>query len=559
MEINGLDCYSAIEEKVQKSIQDNIDRRDKLTEKLKSKQTGTLKKLEINIELSIIKNDLKKLNELLGTLYSLHHYLHCNKYVFPAELVERFERLGAFLNKEELEQLRAAVNHGLHKANSKEKNDSKEKSENTRNALNKLGLSDKTLLIYDDDKIEKTLKGKTTYEHAVQIIERDILKALSVDSVFIHQKNKTDLVLSNTPLVFKIEDMIGNDQLEHNKNVDDIINNFSKIREMFILSEKCQNVLFLSPIIRAELSKISEFDTSSIIDFLLNFEKKYEKEQKKANEYLERFDFDDIKKQIELKEAKESKEKSDFNKILSLQRLVYQLEKLKAEAPNNREKINDIMEQIQYLRAGVNEAQFELAEKNGKADYDREVRGNKALPAKEEYEEQLQKAMSELRKTAEELVKENEKYLIENGGDSFSAEDKEARVQEKINELIKWANMSPEERGLHEWKKMGILEENATLDSLTSSQLNSLRIGYSDATLGLTDYKKLRQREKDSPFANTIFREYIKYRASCQSLNEPFLSFSNYAKLQYGIEGPITFMVDPELLEMENQDKGFGK
>lgn len=557
MEINGLDCYLAIEEKIKKLIEKKVDRKKELTEELQNKQTKQLEKVGIKLDLLLITNELKKQQELLKALSSLHHYIHGDKYTFPTELVEQFEDLGTFLNKEELEQLRSAVNHDLHKANSEEKKDLKEKSEDIRNTLNKLGLSDKPFLIYD---FGHEVKGKTTYQDAVQIIERDILEALSVDSVFIHQKNKTDqLWSSDTPLIFKIEDMISNNQLEHSKNVDSIISNFSKIRQMFILSEKCQNILTLSPIIRIELSKISEFDTSGIIDFLLNLENKYKKERKKANEYLEKFDFGDIKEQIESKEAKDAKEKLTFDKMLSLQRLVYQLEKLKSDGSNNQDEISRIKEQIRYLKAaGLTNEQIKFAETNGKADYDREVRGNKALPAKEEYEEQLQKAMSDLRKAAEGLVEEDESYLIKNGGDSFSAEDKESRVQEKIKELIKWANISPEERGLREWKKMGILKQNATLDSLTSSQLNSLRIGYSDATLGLTDYKKLKQREKDSPFANTIYRAYIKYRADCQALGEPPLTFSNYAESQFGVYGPITYMVDPELLERD-PDKGFGK
>lgn len=557
MEINGLDCYLAIEEKIKKLIEKKVDRKKELTEELQNKQTKQLEKVGIKLDLLLITNELKKQQELLKALSSLHHYIHGDKYTFPTELVEQFEDLGTFLNKEELEQLRSAVNHDLHKANSEEKKDLKEKSEDIRNTLNKLGLSDKPFLIYD---FGHEVKGKTTYQDAVQIIERDILEALSVDSVFIHQKNKTDqLWSSDTPLIFKIEDMISNNQLEHSKNVDSIISNFSKIRQMFILSEKCQNILTLSPIIRIELSKISEFDTSGIIDFLLNLENKYKKERKKANEYLEKFDFGDIKEQIESKEAKDAKEKLTFDKMLSLQRLVYQLEKLKSDGSNNQDEISRIKEQIRYLKAaGLTNEQIKFAETNGKADYDREVRGNKALPAKEEYEEQLQKAMSDLRKAAEGLVEEDESYLIKNGGDSFSAEDKESRVQEKIKELIKWANISPEERGLREWKKMGILKQNATLDSLTSSQLNSLRIGYSDATLGLTDYKKLKQREKDSPFANTIYRAYIKYRVDCQALGEPPLTFSNYAESQFGVYGPITYMVDPELLERD-PDKGFGK
>lgn len=558
MEINGLDCYLAIEEKIKKLIERNVDENKNLTEKLQNKQTKQLEKAEIKLDLLLITNELKKQQELLKALSSLHHYIHSDKYTFPTELVEQFEDLGTFLNKEELEQLRSAVNNELHKANSKEKKDLKEKSENTRNSLNKLGLSDKPLLIYDSG---DEVKGKTTYQNAVQIIERDVLKALSVDSVFIHQKNKTDQGWSGTPLIFKIEDMISNNQLEHSKNVDSIINNFSKIRKMFILSEKCQNILTLSPIIRIELSKISEFDTSGIIDFLLNLENKYKKERKKANEYLKKFDFGDIKEQIESKEAKDAKEKLTFDKMLSLQRLVYQLEKLKSGGSNNQEEISRIKEQIQYLKAaGLTNEQIKFDETNGKADYDREVRGNKALPAKEEYEEQLQKAMSDLRKAAEGLVEEDESYLIKNGEDSFSAEDKESRVQEKIKELIEWANISPEERGLREWKKMGILKQNATLDSLTSSQLNSLRIGYSDATLGLTDYKKLKQREKDSPFANTIYRAYIKYRADCQALGEPPLTFSNYAESQFGVYGPITYMVDSELLKRgNNQGEGVVK
>ena len=121
MEINGLDCYLAIEEKIKKQIERNADKKKNLTEKLKNKQTKQLEKVGIKLDLLLITNELKKQQELLKTLSSLHHYIHSDKYTFPTELVEQFEDLGTFLNKEELEQLRSAVNNELYKANSKEK------------------------------------------------------------------------------------------------------------------------------------------------------------------------------------------------------------------------------------------------------------------------------------------------------------------------------------------------------------------------------------------------------------------------------------------------------
>ena len=121
MEINGLDCYLAIEEKIKKLIERNVDEKKNLTEKLQNKQTKQLEKVGIKLDLLLITNELKKQQELLKALSSLHHYIHSDKYTFPTELVEQFEDLGTFLNKEELEQLRSAVNHDFNKANSKEK------------------------------------------------------------------------------------------------------------------------------------------------------------------------------------------------------------------------------------------------------------------------------------------------------------------------------------------------------------------------------------------------------------------------------------------------------
>lgn len=122
-------------------------------------------------------------------------------------------------------------------------------------------------------------------------------------------------------------------------------------------------------------------------------------------------------------------------------------------------------------------------------------------------------------------------------------------IQRKIEELKRIADMTPEERGLEDQKRRGLINSDTRLEDLTPQQLNDLRVGYSDSSYEfMADYKNWQSREQIKPQANNMYREYIKYRASLNDKNE-FLSFSEYAKQMHNIENMSDIMVDEELKE----------
>lgn len=113
-----------------------------------------------------------------------------------------------------------------------------------------------------------------------------------------------------------------------------------------------------------------------------------------------------------------------------------------------------------------------------------------------------------------------------------------------MDELRKMANLSVEERGLLMLKKRGYIDKDATVSMLSPQQLNDIRIGYSDSALGLTDYQKYKKQQT----SNSIYKEYLIYRAKNQDKNE-YMSFSQFAKAKYNLtmdESKLNEVIDKE-------------
>lgn len=241
--------------------------------------------------------------------------------------------------------------------------------------------------------------------------------------------------------------------------------------------------------------------------------------------------------------------------------MAYELEKALTENPDDLQRINEIKAAMQDFarKFDVSEQELDLARNNGIAKYQSEAKAQKskvdAAKAKIEYEDELKKTvMMEIR---EEAIRELESskafddssYEARNGDVYAAPIDREAMIQRKMDELMKLAEMTPEERGLYDFKKSGIIKGNATIEDLTEQQLNDIRIGYSDNAYSfMADYKDWKAREAVKPKANTIYKEYIKYRAGLKDKNQ-FLSFSDYAKEMHKIENMSDIMVDDNLKE----------
>lgn len=570
MEIRSLDYYISMDQKLKELKKEAEKEELDLREELRDGQVGFFEKVGKNSEIRKKQEEIRTLTELERTLNELYHSKN-DKYSLPDSAKSHFDDLSVLLDEEETRELKAVVNVSLSEANRGKRNNIKMASINVQQLLDKLRLSDRKFPVYGDAQKVQYIKHEN-YEKAVEEIEKDLLNELTPTYVFIHGDDKQDIISNSDDerLVSEIEDMIKNNQLEHNKTVDDIVNNFSQIKEMFALRKKCNDILLQVSNTISEVNNITEIDITDINKFLSNIEAKYEKELEKANKYLSKFDFNDIKNQIKIKKENEEKERIETDKIVTYQNLAYELEKARVEDPNNYQKISEIQEQMRdfAIRSGLTEEQLDLAKNTGKDNYHKEVKEQKikveAAKAKIEYEDQLKKdAMAEIREKAIEELESSgwveEQYEYRNGDVYSLPIDKEAMIQRKIEEFMEMVDMTPEERGLRDWKKSGTIRNDATLQDLTSSQLNTLRVGYSDSALGLTSYKKWKARESVKPQANTIYKEYIKYRASLEDKTE-FLSFSDYAKQMHNIDDMSDIMVDEELKEeMREQAKGFGK
>ena len=400
-----------------------------------------------------------------------------------------------------------------------------------------------------------------SYQDAVLTIEKNLLKKLTPEYTPIHSdEEEIKLPHSEKILLDSIEKMIANKDFEQTKSTKNIIENISEIKDTMLLKEKCNKIQLKIANLINELSSIVEIDTTKIKEYLTKLTKKYQKELNKANAFLSKFDFQDIKKQIEEKKEKENQEEIKTNAITACVNLSYELEKVLTENPNNYQKIQELESQIRDYanKFGLDEAQINNAKTQGKAKYQEEVTIQKNKVAKEkekiEYEDELKKGvMAEIREEAiRELERNNafeENYEIVNGDVRSMTMDKEGMIKRKMEELMHLAEMTPEERGLYDFKKRGIIKPDATIDDLTAQQLNDIRIGYSDESYEfMADYKTWKSRENVKPKANDIFKEYLKYRAALTDKTN-FLSFSEYAKQKHNIDQMSEIMVDQNLKE----------
>ena len=391
--------------------------------------------------------------------------------------------------------------------------------------------------------------------------EKIQLKDLTPEYAFISSKSEEiKLRISDNLLLTSLEEMIKNNQLEKNKSTQNIIDNFSSIKEAFGTKAKLEETLLVLSNTLSELAKITEVDFSKVQTYLKQLENNYKKELDKTNKFLDKFDFNDVKKQIEEKKAQEEKDRLENSKITEYQQLAYELEKVMSENPNDYEKIQQLKEAMRQvaMNSGLTNGQLEVAMVEGKTKYQTERQEQKAkveaVKEKIAYEDQLKADV--MRQIREYAIRElessgafKEDYEFRNGDVYSKPMDKEAMIQRKIAELKRIADMTPEERGLEDQKRRGFVSPDTRLEDLTPQQLNDLRVGYRDSSYEfMADYKDWQSREQIKPQANNIYREYIKYRAALKDKTQ-FLSFSEYAKQLHNIENMSDIMVDEELKE----------
>lgn len=557
-EVSSLDIYRSMKKSISEKLEKLSSKIERNKEKLNGPgKVGFVDRLTMNSENKSHEEEIRKLTELSKAMSNLK-FSESSKYKLPEVVTSSLDDISSLLTVEETAELRNAVNSSLRSAN-------KEKKDNVRNAslevqkiLGKLGLSDKAFLVYDGLDYKKSI----SFEVAAKEMEKELLSDLTPEYTPINiNKSEVSLDSSESILISKIEEMISKRELEPTKSINNIVTNIAEIKEAMLTREKANRITLKISNAMTELNKITEIDITMIKTFLSKIQNKYQKELDKANKFISKFDFSNIKEQIEAKDSKENKENEKENRITTYENLAYELEKALAETPDDLQKINEIKAAMQDFarKFDIPENELDLARNNGKAKYQSEAKAQKAkvesAKAKIEYEDELRRTvMAEIREEAIRELETSKAFedssFEERNGDVYAEPiNREAMIQRKMDELMKLAEMTPIERGLYDLKKQGRIKNDATVEDLTPQQLNDIRIGYSDNAYSfMADYKDWKAREAVKPKADTIYKEYIKYRASLKNKNE-FLSFSDYAKQMHKIENMSDTMVDESLKE----------
>lgn len=560
VDIEGNELFNSMKKEIDNRIEKANTYLEHKQERLKgtTKKLGTFDKLSINYDIKSYQEQIRKLTELNQTISSLR-FSDTDKYNIPKDLKSCFDRLGTLLTEKEVKQLRENINSCIKEVNKGKRDSVRQKAAKAQKLLEQLNLGKNNLLIYNG--FNQYTGTTTSFNEALKEAERFQLEGLTSEYSFISSK-PAEIKLENGDELFlsTLEEMIENDQLEKNKNTQNITDNFSSIKEAFVAKTKIKKTLLLLNNALSELEKITEVDFSKAESYLKRLESDYKKEIDKVNKTLDKFDFNAIKKEIEKKRAENEKNRLEESKFKEYQQLAYELEKVMTEHENDHEKIQQIKEAMRAaaMSSGLTNEKLEQAMIEGKGRYQTERQEQKAKveAAKKRiaYEDELKaNVMRQIRQYAIRELESSgafeEDYEYRNGDVYSKSTDKEAMIQRKIEELKKLADMTPEERGLEDQRKHGFISSNVRVEDLTQQQINDFRIGYSDSVYDfMADYKSWKLREKNKPQANNIYREYIKYRASLEDKTQ-FLSFSEYAKQLHNIENMSDSMVDEELIE----------
>lgn len=557
-EVSSLDIYRSMEKSISEKLEKLSSKIERNKEKLNGPgKVGFVDRLTMNSENKSHEEEIRRLTELSKAMSNLK-FSESNKYKLPEVVTSSLDDISSLLTAEETAELRNVVNSSLRSANKAKKDNIKNASLEVQKILGKLGLSDKAFLVYDGLDYKKSI----SFEVATKEMEKELLSDLTPEYIPINiNKSEVSLDSGESVLISKIEEMISKRELEPTKSINNIVANIAEIKEAMLTRKKANRITLKISNAMTELNKITEIDITMIKTFLSKIQNKYQKELDKANKFISKFDFSNIKEQIEAKDAKKNKENEKENRITTYENLAYELEKALAETPDDLQNINEIKAAMQDFarKFDIPENELDLARNNGKAKYQSEAKAQKAkvesAKAKIEYEDELRRTvMAEIREEAIRELETSKAFedssFEERNGDVYAEPiNRETMIKRKMDELMKLAEMTPIERGLYDLKKQGRIKNDATVEDLTPQQLNDIRIGYSDNAYSfMADYKDWKARETVKPKADTIYKEYIKYRTSLKNKNK-FLSFSDYAKQIHKIENMSDIMVDENLKE----------
>ena len=554
-QITNLDLYESMNLEIDRKISDLKSRIEKRENELNNPNNiiNFIVKNRINNQIKEYKNQIIKLTNLKNSLFELMH-ADDKKYSLPNDIKEKLDSVASLISDEEVNKLKNIINTNLQNANKDKKNTVNEKISEVNKMLSSLNIGSKNVKIF----IQKIIySGAISYDSAVKTIGNRKLSELITNFNLIH-KNEVEFT-SDDNFISTIEEMINKNKLPKDRRIDNILSNFDAIKEAMNNKVNAERTLTKLDNLINNFKEIDSVDFSKTVTYLTGLQNTYKRVKDNADKYLSKFNFEYLKNEINKLKENENIDRAKENKISTYKMLAYELEKTLSEHPEDYEKIQSIQEQMRNLEItfDLKKDEIDKIRLTGKNEYlnEREEQRKVVERSNEKiaYQDELEKsALASLRSAAiEELnyskaFEPNSVYL--NGDIRSTNNDREKLIAMKMEELKKMAFMSVEERGLMDFKKKGLISPSATIYDLTPSQLNDIRIGYSDGALGLTEYKDYMKKSGTEKTPDTIYKEYIKYRASLKD-KTTYITFSDYAKQKYNLNNMDTTMVSEELQE----------
>lgn len=554
-QITNLDLYESMNLEIDRKISDLKSRIEKRENELNdsNNRINFIVKNRINNQIKEYKNQIIKLTNLKKSLFELMH-ADDKKYSLPDNIKEKLDSVASLISDEEVNKLKNIINADLKDANKDKRNTLNEKINEVNKMLSSLNIGSKNVKIF----IQKIIySGAISYDSAVKIIGNRKLSELITNFNLIH-KHEVEFINDNN-FISTLEEMIDKNKLPKDRRIDNILNNFDAIKEAMNNKVNAERTLTQLDNLIHNFREIEGIDFSKTVTYLTGLQNTYKRVKDNADKYLSKFNFEYLKNEINKLKENENIDRAKENKISTYKMLAYELEKTLSEHPEDYEKIQSLQEQMRNLEItfDLKKDEIDKIRLTGKNEYLNEREEQRKLVERSNekiaYQDELEKsALASLRSAAiEELnysnaFEPNSVYL--NGDIRSTNNDKEKLIAMKIEELKKMAFMSVEERGLMDFKKKGLISPSATIEDLTPSQLNDIRIGYSDGALGLTEYKDYMKKSGKEKTPDTIYKEYIKYRASLKD-KTTYITFSDYAKQKYNLNNMDTTMVSEELQE----------
>lgn len=543
---------------MQKNIGERLQKTDAKLERTKDRLENG--KVSI-IDKIFLKNSLKSLQQEHTNLVTLNQKLssftHNNQAQtsLPSDVKSALDSLGTVLNNEEITNLNNVIKSTIDNLNKSSKQGIENDAKEIEKLLKSLKLENNNFLLYNS--YNQYQNSQTSFIIALEKIKKQEFMGEKEQYKVIHQDGtpliSDDIASFNSSL----EELKQNKFFQNDKQAKNIIDNSNQIKEAYK-----NKVLSYNTLRKLDSCIDSIKNDPSLNDIKLYLEKvknNYVKAYEKSNSYLEKFNIESLKdkykKEIEKQREEKMREETKQTGMALYQELTYELQKIIANDPNNLNKIEDIKKQMREVKANYELDNLNLsdAEFKGKTNYTNEVSKEKAVielsneSRLNEYNENKQAEIALREAAIKELQYSNNNKAIEydvKDGDVYQKEEAESLIKAKMDELREMANLSVEERGLLMLKKRGYIDKDATVSMLSPQQLNDIRIGYSDSALGLTDYQKYKKQQT----SNSIYKEYLIYRAKNQDKNE-YMSFSQFAKAKYNLtmdESKLNEVIDKE-------------